>query len=261
MNVSKMLPRVTVGRAACGVIVLGGALMIGGCAEMTADSTGSRLTANGLYTAGHYDQAAGAYKNATRQDPRDYKAQYGLAASYDQLHQYQQAIQAYKTTLDVMTRTLAGRDDKAFRAQVIDSLAACIARSNGRGVETAVLAKQAEKTHKSEDFVILAKTYGYIGDADSAIDAFNQASLIDPRNAEVAKQFGLYLQKIGQNQRAAQQLARAHDLDPTDVEVNNALRQVGVVPGTKVPGAEPLVPPPPPRISAPDSAIRPPAND
>jgi tetratricopeptide (TPR) repeat protein len=256
-----MLSRITLGRVACGAIVLGCGVMIAGCADMTADSTGSRHTANGLYTAGEYDQAAGAYKNATRQDPRDYKAQYGLACSYDQLHQYQQAIQAYKTTLDVMTRTLAGQEDKAFRHQVIDSLASCIARSNGRGVETAALAKRAEQSHKSEDYVLLAKTYGYIGDADSAIDAFNQASLVDPRNAEVAKQFGLYLQKIGQNQRAAQQLARAHDLDPNDAEVNNALRQVGVVPGTKVPGAEPLVPPPPPRISAPDSAIQPPRGN
>jgi tetratricopeptide (TPR) repeat protein len=222
--------RLALSRCARITLLAGCGLALVGCADMVADSTPSRQAANGLYTAGNYDEAAGAYRNATRQDPRDYKAQYGLACSYDQLHQYQQAVQAYKTTLDVMTRTLAGQEDKTFRAQVIDSLASCIARSNGRGVEIAALAQQAAKSHKAEDYYILAKANAYIGDADSALDAYNRAALLEPRNFDVARDFGLYLQKIGQTQRAGQQLTRAHDINPTDAQVNNALRQLGITP-------------------------------
>lgn len=213
----------------CGAI----AVTLAGCAglsDMAADSTQSREAGNQYYNSGRYADAVGAFTNATRKDPRDFRAQYGLACSYDQLQHYQQALQQYETTLDVMTRTLAGRESPDFRAKVIDSLASCIARS-GTTQEIAALRTKAPTDTTGEAYYILAKAYAYKGDADSALDAYNRGALAAPGNFHLAKDYGLYLQKLGQNQKAATELTRAYRLRQDDAQVNAGLRQMGITPG------------------------------
>src|SRR5688500_9386564 len=80
------------------------------------------------YNAGEYTDAAGTFKNATRQDPRDYQSYAYLGDCYQQMGQQQQAIQAYKASLDTAGRSFAGREDTAFRARTLDGLAGSIAQ-------------------------------------------------------------------------------------------------------------------------------------
>jgi Flp pilus assembly protein TadD len=278
-EVTVIISRSGVKRAIC--VSLAGAMVLGavGCAglsDMAADSTQSREAGNQYYNSARYADAVGAYSNATRKDPRDYKAQYGLACAYDQLHHYQQALQQYETTLDVMTRTLAGREDPDFRAHVIDSLASCIARSDVNSEITA-LRQKAPSDRTGEAYYILAKTYAYKGDADSSLDAYNKASLTAPKNFYIARDYGLYLEKLGQNQKAATELTRAYRLNQQDAQVNAGLRKVGITPGPqllddtgfKVPllsnvvlpgqrGEEKTpVPPPPPSLGGTSGAMAP----
>ena len=217
-----------------------------GCADMVGDSTSSRQQGNRLYNEGAHAEAAGAFKNAMRTDPRDYKAHFGLAVSYDSMKAYQQAVAGYKSTLDVMTRTLGGRADLDFRAQVIDTLGSCIARSDQRDTEIATMVKLATESRKAEDWVILAKAYAYAGDADSALDAYNRAFLYQPKGFYVNKEYGLYLAKVGQADKAAAPLKRAYAINDKDEQVNAALSQMGIVPGLSLKEekdlAQPLVP-------------------
>src|SRR3954464_11383177 len=53
-----------------------------------------------------YADAAGTFRTAARQDPRDYKALYSLGICYEKMNQFHQAIEAYKSSMDSQTRTL-----------------------------------------------------------------------------------------------------------------------------------------------------------
>ena len=77
---------------------------------------------------------------------------------------------------------------------------------------------------------MLGKVYRYSQDPDSAIDAYNKGLLLDPNNFDIAKDYGLYLASLGQNQRAAPVLRQAYGLDKSDKQVNDALQQLGVLP-------------------------------
>ncbi|MDB5302469.1 MAG: hypothetical protein JWM97_18, partial [Phycisphaerales bacterium] len=98
----------------------------------------------------------------------------------------------------------------------------------------------------AENQFILAKIGRRSGDADAAIESYSRASNMAPRDFAIAKEFGLYLDQLGQTERARKELRRAYALNSQDDEVANALRHVGVVPGPSLKDesdlARPLVP-------------------
>ena len=78
---------------------------------------------------------------------------------------------------------------------------------------------------------MLGKIYEDRGDPDSALDAFNRAVLLNPKDFIAAKQYGLYLEQVGQKQKAVYSLKKAYNLNPNDEQVNSALARLNVVPG------------------------------
>ena len=181
------------------------------------------------YNAGEYTEAAGTFRNATRQDPRDYQSYAYLGDSYQQLGQNQQSIQAYKASLDTAKRTLQGREDAAFRARTLDGLAGAIAKSGNTEIDAAQQA--ANSGGNGEAWFLMAKVHRNLGDADSALDAYNRAALMSPKDFYVIKDYGLYLEQVGQQQQAEKQLRKAYTLNAKDADVVAALRRIGVVPG------------------------------
>jgi tetratricopeptide (TPR) repeat protein len=206
------------------------ALLIGaaGCADSLIYAKDARNDGLALYNQGEYGEAAACFANATRQDPRDYRSYYYLGATYDAMNSYQQAIEAYRSCLDVMPLTLEGANNGSFRMRAVDSLATSIAHSDSHGLETAALEKKCAGHASVEDQWLLAKIYRYTGDADAAVDSYNKAVLIAPQNFLLAKEAGLYDQSLGQSQRATYALKRAYAVNPDDMQVNSALRQLGV---------------------------------
>ena len=75
-----------------------------------------------LYQEKNYTEAAGAFRNAVRKDPRDYKSHYYLAVACDAEQRYQEAIEAYRACLDIMKVTYDGQDDVKFRQKALDGL-------------------------------------------------------------------------------------------------------------------------------------------
>jgi tetratricopeptide (TPR) repeat protein len=202
----------------------------------------SARTGAKLYSEGQFADAAGAYQKSIREDPRNYHAYYGLGQSYDQLGQYQQSIQAYKSGIQVMSTSLEGKEDLAFRMKLVDGAAAAIAKSADKNAELDALQKQ----QTGESYLMAAKIYRYSGDADSAMDFYNRGALLSPNDFYIQKDAGIYLEQLGQGKRAEPALRKAFALNPKDEQVIAALRRIGVVPGPSIKDqkdlAKPVVP-------------------
>ena len=231
-------------RASIG-LVLAAALLVCGC-QQEIISSNPRARAQGMkeFGQGNYADAAGSFRNAIRSDPRDYKSQFYLGQSYEQMKQYQQAIQAYKASLDAQPRTLAGQEDEAQRIQTLEALAMVISKSDQRDSETNAVEAAARQSRKAQDYLLLAKICQNRGDADSALDAYNRAFLTDPKDFVVAKEYGLYLEQVGQKKKAEQTLRKAYAMNSKDIEVNEALRRLNVIPGPGLKDESALVKPP-----------------
>jgi tetratricopeptide (TPR) repeat protein len=219
--------RLTALRALIGIALLS----LTGCSEILTYANKSREEGMRLYSEKMYADAAGAFRNAARQDPRDYHSHFYLGVCYEQMQQYQQAFQEYHTALDVMARTPEGKYDDAFRLQVIDTLASAMARNDDREVELNRAEKQARENQSAEHWFLLAKVYRLRGDADSAIDAYRRACHWDNASFPIRKEFGLYLlDPLNQRRDAEYYLRQAYRLDPDDDAVNAALERLGVTP-------------------------------
>ena len=199
-----------------------------------------------LYQEGNYTEAAGAFRNAVRKDPREYKSEYYLGVTCDKQAAYQEAIEAYRTCLDVMKLTYEGRADETFRSKVLDGLAVTVARSDPHDTQLNMFEKQARATQNPEDFFLLAKIYRYRGDGDMALENYSHAVLLDNKNFPLLKEYGLYLQQTGQSQKAVAALSMAYRINDKDEQVIGSLRQLGVVPGPSLKEqnelASPLIP-------------------
>ena len=199
-----------------------------------------------------YENAAGSFRSATRQDPRDYKSFYFLGACYDAVGSHQQAAQAYQSSLKVMELTLEGKKDAEFRARAIDGLGISLAKGHDRSAQIAM--PQPGK-RPAEDAWLQAKVHRYSGDADAAVQSYNEAALQDPNDFYIAKDYGLYLEELGQARQADIQLRRAYRLNSADEQVATALRRVGTVPGPALKQKEELAKPPVPRGPLPELKV------
>jgi Flp pilus assembly protein TadD len=221
-------------------------LAVAGCADMVTYSYDAQHQGMKLFAQGDYANAAGAFRNSVRQMSTNYESEYYLGACYVQLGQYQQAIAAFKTARQTSNMTLIGQEDQQFHNKIIDGLAMAIAMSDIRDAEINSAVQDAQTHGGAESWYLLGKIYAYRGDADSAIDAYNRATLLEPNNFYIAKDYGIYLEKLGQNSRAETPLRKAYSLDNTDTQVAEALTRIGVVPGPSLLDenqlAKPLVP-------------------
>jgi tetratricopeptide (TPR) repeat protein len=244
--VSKTVTIICSGAIARGVITLGVIVLMTGCASDTfSRSRDAENHAMELYNSQQYADAAGAFHNMVRSNPRDYRSYYHLGNCYTQMNQWQKAIQSYHSGLDVMGTTLQGKADTEFRQKILNGLASAIAKSDQRDIELASLEKQAA-SGTAEDIFVLAKVYAYRGDADMAIETYSRAALRDPSSFYIQKEYGLYLERFGQKDRARMPLRNAYAMNSNDQEVADALRRVGVVPGPSLKSedqlAKPIVP-------------------
>jgi Tfp pilus assembly protein PilF len=214
-----------------GTLCLAAASTLVGCADMVTTTKDTNDRGMALYNEGNYSDAAGAFRNAVRQNPRSYQSYYMMGNCYEQLGQHQSAIQVYHTSLDVQKVTLEGQYDTQQRVKTVTALANAIAKSDSRDTETNAAVAKARTSQNSEDYLLLAKIYEYRGDADSAIESYDHAVLLAPQNFDTLKEYGLFLERLGQAQRAENPLRRAYALNASDLQVNDALRRLGIVPG------------------------------
>jgi tetratricopeptide (TPR) repeat protein len=197
-----------------------------------------------FYGAADYGDAAGAFKNAIRQNPADYHSHYYLASCYAKSNSYHQAIQQYQTCLAVMEHSLEGKYDTPFRMKALDGLAQAYAKTDDQSAQ--MVATTHPGSREAEDFFLQAKVNRYRGDADGAVEGYGQACLLDNQNFDYTKEYGLYLEQLGQPEAADPQLRRAYVMNTKDEDVQAALRRIGVVPGPSLKPesqlAKPIIP-------------------
>src|SRR5260221_2082256 len=92
--------------------------LLGGCSGFFTKAEDPQVAGLRLYQEKNYTEAAGAFRNAVRKDPRDYKSHYYMAVALDADGRYQEAIEAYRTALDVQNVTYVGQDDNAVRQNI-----------------------------------------------------------------------------------------------------------------------------------------------
>jgi len=233
-----------------------------GCAgsDVITFSRDSQRKGVALYNEGEYGEAAGAFRYASRQNPRDHRNHYYLGACYEQMGQYQRAIHAYRTARELLARAMPADDDDEFRLRIVNGLGRSIARSDERDVQTNAAVADAEKQgggrHSADGWFAVAKIYAFRGDADSAIEAYSRAALKAPRDFLIQKDYGLYLIQIGQQQKALAPLRKAYTVNSRDQQVNDALRGMGVVPGPSLKPQSALAEPPVPKGPIPELELK-----
>jgi tetratricopeptide (TPR) repeat protein len=221
-------------RVLIGIPLLAGAgFALGGCSDVITYSKESRATGEDLYNQQNYSDAAGAFRNAIRQNPADYRSHYYLASCYAKDRAYNQAIQQYQTCLLIMPTTLEGTMDRPFRLKCLDGLAESLAATGDAQAETEAVSQGATSPEK---YFLLAKVERRLGDADAAVQAYHQAAMLDNTDFDIAKEYSLYLMKLQDVQAADPELRHAYTLNDKDDDINAALRQIGVIPG---PGLKP----------------------
>jgi tetratricopeptide (TPR) repeat protein len=212
-------------RASSQFLIAGLICAVAGCADVVTYSKDSRNEGLRLMRAQEYADAAGAFRNATRQNPRDYQSYFYLGEAY----------------------AIAGKDDLEFRQTVLNGYASAIARSDTRDIETNAAIQNAHNSAKASDWFLVAKIYAFRADPDNAIDAYTRAEQIDPTNFYIAKDRGLYLEKRNQQAKAEPSLRRAYAINQDDEEVSAALRRLGIVPGLSLKSENTLANPPLPK--------------
>jgi tetratricopeptide (TPR) repeat protein len=214
------------------VLLAGLSLGVVGCAgEYLVYASESRAAGIQQLNENQPAKAAGSFQNAVRQNPRDYESFYWLGVAYDKQGDYGQAAQAYRTSLDVQQETYDGKHDVKARRRTLDGLAIAIAKGPNRSQEIQLIEQKNAGRQTGEDALLLAKINQYSGDADGAIDCFNRACLLEPEDAGIAREAGLYFERIGQSKNAEPLLKRAYTANPNDADVVAALRRLGIVPG------------------------------
>ncbi len=209
-------------------------LSVSACGDMLTFARESKLTGIRQYNDGRYADAAGSFQNASRQDPADPETEYYLGLSDEQNKSYHQAIDAYKTALILMPQPGTARYDGALHDNAFDRLARVVARNDATGAESELIAKSADERKSAEQYRLLGRIFRYRGDADSSVDYYHRAVALAPADFASQKELGLYLEQLGQNQDAAVALRDAYRLHQNDKEINDALRNIGMEPGTNL---------------------------
>lgn len=219
---------------------------LAGCSDLITYNTQNRASGLKAYDNGDYATAAGGFRQALKEDPRDYQSHYWLGMTNLQMRNYQQAIVAFRACLDTRTVTLLGKEDDATRLKALEGLAQAIVKSDDADVEVNKVETTARNTtgpRAAQEFFVLAKIYRYRMLPDMAIDYYNRACLNDNKSFAYLKEYGLYLEQLQQNEKAEQTLRQAYAINASDAEVAAALQRLGVVPGLSLVPKEDLARP------------------
>jgi tetratricopeptide (TPR) repeat protein len=230
-------------------------VVLTGCSDFITYSQKNRDVGIEAYNQADYPKASGAFRAALREDPRDYMSQYYLGLSSLQLQNYQQAIVAFRASLETQNVTRAGADDNVTRLKTLDGLAQAIVKADDSDTQLNKVeeaARNAQGSLAAREFYVLAKIHRYRKLPDMALDYYNHASLSDPKNFDIAKEYGLYSEQLQQTARAQEALRRAYAIDTSDKDVTAALQRLGIVPGPSLKDKDDLEKPLMPRGPIPE---------
>jgi len=240
MEVAVITSPLGVTRRILSVVAWGGLfLTLVGCnTDMITYSKGSQRQGISQLNDNDWVDATGSFQNSVRQDPTNYQSQFYLGECYEMNKQYDLAAHSYKACLTEMAKTLPGREDTAFHEQAMNHLARLLADADPSQAQTNLLIQQAQQDRSGEEYRIVARSFRYRSDADSAIQNYRTALLMSPHDFDINKEYGLYLVQLNQSQSAVTLLREAYRQNQNDPQVNAALRQLGITPDDHLMGGQ-----------------------
>jgi Tfp pilus assembly protein PilF len=210
------------------IVLASAACVLAGCAQPLSYSQDFKHEGIRQYNSGEYLAAAGSFKASARQNPADYQTQYYLGLTEEKNGESQSAIEAYRLCLKLRPATPAGRFDVAMREKVLNRLAPLIAHTEPADPEINALQQEAAADRSPDDYRLLARVFALRGDADSAMTSYRSGFSVAPDDFLLAKEYGFYLLKVNQPAEGTRVLKLAWQIDSSDRQVDQTLRDLGV---------------------------------
>ena len=208
-----------------------GALVQTGCADSMTFSRTERTQGRILMQEGDPAGAAEIFTAQVNRNQKDFRAHYHLGEAQWALGRYPEAVQSFRTALEVRTITPAGKNDEEYRIAIINALATALAEYDTDGT---ILSSYENSGLNTDRALLVAETYAKSGRPDEAIAAYRTAVNVAKEDPQVMKSYGLYLESLKQDAAAEAVLRTAYRLDTTDQDVAAALLRLGVVPGPAI---------------------------
>jgi len=203
------------------VLILG--LAQAGCATRPIESV--RSSADFQFQQQQYDQAALGYTEIVDRAPGDWRAQYRLGLCELDIGNPDRA----RTALEIAHARQPDNPD------VVDALSEAMFRQGDEQALFDLLTQRAEDKRTVRAWLRLGRYSAELGDADTALTAFETAIEIDAgRSAEPYVQTALFSQQLGDLDGALRRLRQAYRIDPDNPVVDQRLRDLGEVPGPTI---------------------------
>lgn len=181
-----------------------------------------RTSADFSFQQKEYEHAAVEYTEIVDRAPGDWLAQYRLGQCELELGNPDRA----RTALEIAHARQPDNTD------VIDALAEAMFRQGDEQALFEMLTARAQSEQTVHAWLQLGRYSAELGDADSALAAFETAIELDGgRSVEPYVQTALFSQQIGDLDAALRRLRQAYKIDPDDPLVDQRLRDLGEVPG------------------------------
>ena len=224
-------------RFACSAVALAamsaGSLLATGCTGAMTFTKTERTEGRVMLQEGDADGAAMIFAEQVDRNPKDFRAHYHLGEAQWGQGRYPEAIQSFRTALEVRNVTPAGKNDDEYRLAIIDALATALAEYDTDGTTLATY-EHSEQGMTPDRALLVAKTHARAGRPEEAIAAYRVAVKTDPEDQQIVKDYGLYLESLQQEAAAEAVLRIAYRLNTADEDVAAALLRLGVVPGPAI---------------------------
>ncbi len=187
------------------------------------------------YDAGRYAEALAMYRQAAEIDPETPEPSYRIGYCYLAMADAQFAQDDMPGAARYCDRATAAFD-KAISAfpgynRAVQGKADAL-RLRGKHEAAVEIAQwvAAQSAFEAKKLVLEARQQIAAGDMDSAQLSFVQAAAIEPDNARVHAEAGLFYLRLKNKQKAIKSLQRAYKLDPGAPGVFTTLKELRAVP-------------------------------
>ena len=209
---------------------MGLGLLAAGSLLLTGCETGKQefLNAgNGHFWRGEYTQAVGAYSHALDHNASDPDVLYQIGQCYTCMRDYREAIYWYD-------RCLQSYPGHRPAARALDEAQRLVAKAQAAGsADSQAPAPQIQPQDpmsprlRAERLIEVARTYETQNDSAKALATYQRAVETADDLAFTHAELGRFYMRMGQNDRAVEQLQIARRLSPQDAKIGEDLARLG----------------------------------
>jgi tetratricopeptide (TPR) repeat protein len=169
------------------------------------------------YSAGQYEAAAEAFRQALAADHRSARASINLGTTLVRLGQTDEAISRFRQALELDPKNLTARFNLG---QLL------LGRDQAAEAVTLLEAVTKESPDDAEAHLSLAQAYERIGRIEGALAAYRQTARLDPAVEQAWIGGSQLLVEQGRNREALQVLEQAHEGLPSNGRIAHALARM-----------------------------------